>query len=77
MQSKVDHYMYYKKVGDHFIYVVLYVYKMLLVWKYMDLMKEVKSQLSSNFDMKDINVSNFILGIDIYGHHIDRKFWLI
>ena len=40
--SQVDHYVYSKKVGDHFIYVVLYVNNMLLVRNKMDLIKEVK-----------------------------------
>ena len=30
MRSKVDHYVYYKKVGEHFIYVVMYV--MICFW---------------------------------------------
>jgi hypothetical protein len=53
-----------KKVGNHFIYVVLYVDDMLLVGNNMDVIKEVKSQLSSKFDMKDLGAANFILGID-------------
>ena len=31
VRSKVDHYVYYKQVGEHLIYVVLYVDDMLLV----------------------------------------------
>ena len=42
MRSNVDHYVYYKQVGNHFIYVVLYVDDMLLVGNNMDVIKEVK-----------------------------------
>ena len=42
VRSKVDHYVYYKKVGEHFIYVVLYVDDMLLVRNNLEVIKEVK-----------------------------------
>ena len=42
MRSKVDHYVYYKQVGEHFIYAVLYVDEMLLVENNMEVIKEVK-----------------------------------
>jgi hypothetical protein len=60
VRSRVDHCVYSKKVGNHFIYVVLYVDDMLLVGNNMDVIKEVKSQLSSKFDMKDLSAANFI-----------------
>jgi hypothetical protein len=55
---------------------VLYVDDMLLVGNNMDVIKEVKSHLSSKFDMKDIGVANFILGTDIKRDHANRKLWL-
>jgi hypothetical protein len=76
VRSRVDHYVYSKQVGNHFIYVVLYVDDMLLVGNNMDVIKEVKSQLSSKFDMKDIGVANFILGMEIKRDHANRKLWL-
>jgi hypothetical protein len=39
---------------------VLYVDDMLLVGNNMDVIKEVKSNLSSKFDMKDLDAANFI-----------------
>jgi hypothetical protein len=54
LRSKVDHCVYSKQVGNHFIYVVLYVDDMLVVGNNMDVIKEVKSQLSFKFDMKDV-----------------------
>ena len=76
MRSKANHHVYYKQVGEHFIYVVLYVNDMLLVGNNMEVIKEIKMQLSSKFDMKNLGASNLILGMDIKRNHIDRKDWL-
>jgi hypothetical protein len=76
VRSRVDHYVYSKQVGNHFIYVVLYVDDMLLVGNNMDVIKEVKSQLSSKFDMKDLGVANFILGMEIKRDRANMKLWL-
>jgi hypothetical protein len=43
VRSKDDHYVYSKQVGNHFIYIVLYVDDMLLVGNNMDVIKGVKS----------------------------------
>jgi hypothetical protein len=76
VRRKVDHYVYSKQVGNHFIYVVLYVDDMLLVGNNMDVIKEVKSQLSSKFDMKDLGVASFSLGMEIKRDPANRKLWL-
>jgi hypothetical protein len=76
VRSRDDQYVYSKEVGNHFIYVVLYVDDMFLVVNNMDVIKEVKSQLSSKFDMKDLNVSNFIPGIEIERDCANKKLWL-
>ena len=76
VRSKDDHYVYYKQVGEHFIYVVLYVDDMLLVGNNMDVIKEVKMQLSSKFDMQDLGASNLILGMEIKRNRADRKLQL-
>ena len=54
MRSQANHCVYLKKVGDHLVYVALYVNDMLLVGNNMDMIKEVILQLSSKFDMKDL-----------------------
>ena len=64
-RSQVEHYVYNKKVVEHFIYVALYIDGMLLVGNNMNLIKEVKQQLSSKFDMKDLRMTHFILGMEI------------
>ena len=48
---------------------------MLLVVNNMEVIKEVKMQLSSKFDMKDISASNLILGMEIKRNCVDRKVW--
>ena len=65
--------MCYKKVGEHLIYVVLYVNDMLLVGNNMEVMKEVKMKLSSKFYMRDLNATNLILGMEIKRNRVDRK----
>jgi hypothetical protein len=76
VRSRDDHYVYPKQFGNHFIYVVLYVDDMLLVGNKMDVIKEVKSQLSFKFDMKDLGDANFIMGIEIKRDHENMKLWL-
>lgn len=76
VRSQVDHYVYYKQVGEGFIYVVFYVDDMLLVRNNMRLIKEVKTQLSFKFDMKDLSAANFILGMDIQRDHAGKKLWV-
>jgi hypothetical protein len=68
-EAKDDHYVYSKLVGDHFIYVVLYVDDMLLIGNNKEIIKDVKTQLSSKFDMKYIGAANFILGMEIKRDH--------
>jgi hypothetical protein len=65
VRSRDDCHVYSKQVGNHFIYAVLYVDDVFLVGMNMDEIKEVKLQLSSKFDMKDLGVVNFILGMEI------------
>ena len=65
LRIKVDHYVYSKHIGVHFINIKLYVDDVLLIGNNKDAIKEVKSQVSSKFDMKDIGAANFILEMEI------------
>jgi hypothetical protein len=65
LRRKDDHCIYYKEEGGSFIHVALYVDDMLLIGNIMDAIKEVKKKLSSNFDMKNLGTTNFILGMKI------------
>jgi hypothetical protein len=74
VRSKVDHYVYSKKEGGCFIYVVVYVNAMLLVGNNMEAINDVNMHISSKFDMKDLGVANFILGMGIKRDLIVMKF---
>lgn len=76
MRSQVDHYLYLKLKGKCFIYVVLYVDATLLMGKNMGVIKKVKMQLSSKFDMKDLDAAHFIFGMEITRDHTIRKLWI-
>jgi hypothetical protein len=76
VRSRSNHYVYSKQLGNHLIYVVLYVEGMLLVGNDMNVIKEVESQLSSKFDMKDLDVANFILGMEIKRDRANKKLLL-
>jgi hypothetical protein len=75
-RRKYDHCMYFKLIGDHLIYLVLYVDHMLLIGNNKEIIKDVKTQLSSKFDMKDLGASNFILGMEIKRDRKMMKLWL-
>jgi hypothetical protein len=75
-RSKEDHCVYSKLIGDHLIYLVLYVDDMLLIGNNKEIIQDVKTQLSSKFDMKDLGASNFILGMEIKRDRKKRKLWL-
>jgi hypothetical protein len=57
--------VYFKLIGDHLIYVVLYVDDMLSIGNKKDIIQDVENQLSSKFDMKDLSASNLIFGMEI------------
>jgi hypothetical protein len=73
VRSKVDHCIYSKEEGGHFIYVVLYVDDMLLIGNIMDIIKEVENHPSSKFNMKDLDAANFIMGMEIKRDRAVRK----
>jgi len=75
-RSKVDHCVYFKLIGDRVIYLVLYVDDMLLVGNDKEVIHDLKTQLSSKFDMKDLGGANYILGMEIKRDQAKRKLWL-
>jgi hypothetical protein len=75
-RSKVDHCVYFKLVGNHFIYVILYVDDMWLIGNNKEIIKDVKTQLSSEFDMKNLGTASFILGMEIKRGRSNNKLWL-
>jgi hypothetical protein len=75
-RSKEDHCVYFKLIGDHLIYLVLYVDDMLLTGNNKEIIQDVKTQLSSKFDMRDHGAANFILVMEIKRDREKRKLWL-
>jgi hypothetical protein len=73
LRSKVDHCIYSKEEGVCFVYVSLYVDNMLLIGNNIDAIKNLKKQLSSKFDMKDLSAANFIPGMEIKRDRAARK----
>jgi hypothetical protein len=41
-----------------------------------DVICDLKSQLSSRFDMKNFGVAKYILGMDIRRHRENKRIWL-
>ena len=56
-RSKADHYVYFKLIGDYVTDLVLYVDDMLLVGNDKEIIQDLKTQLSSKFNMKDFNAT--------------------
>jgi hypothetical protein len=72
-RSKEDHCVYFKLIGDHLIYSVLYVDDMLLIGNNKEIIEDVKTQFFSKFDMKDLDATNFILGMESKRDQRKRK----
>ena len=71
IRSRYDNCVYFKQYGDgSFIYLLLYVDDMLIASKDKNLISMLKSQLSKEFEMKDLGAAKRILGMEI---HRDRK----
>ena len=68
--------MYFKLIGDCVIYLVLYVDDMLLVGNDKENIQDLKTHLSSKFDMKDHGATNYILAMEIKRDWTKRKLWL-
>jgi hypothetical protein len=65
-----DNCVYTKFKNGKFIFLIQYVDDILLASGDVNLLLETKKFLSSNFDMKDLGETSFILGIEI---HRDRR----
>ena len=75
-RSKEDHYVYFKLIGDHVIYFVLYVDDIFLIGNDKEIIQYLKTQLFSKFNMKDLGVAKYILGMEIKRDRAKRKLWL-
>jgi hypothetical protein len=69
-ENEKDNCIYAKFRNRKFIFLILYVDDILLASSDVSLLLQTKSFLSSNFDMKDLGETSFVLGIEI---HRDRR----
>ena len=61
----MDHYVYFKLIVDCVIYLVMYVDDMFLIGNNREIIQDVKTRLSSKFDMKDLSAVNYAFGMEI------------
>ena len=73
LEVKEDHCVYFKLIGDCVIYLVLYVDDMLLIGNDKEIIQDLKAQLFSKFNRKDLGAANYILGIEIKRDREKRK----
>ena len=64
-ENIVDQCIYLKVSGSKFAFLVLYVDDILIASSDLSLLKETKSFLSSNFEMKDMGEASYVIGIEI------------
>jgi len=69
-ENEEDTCIYTKFKNGKFIFLILYVDDILLASSDVQILRETKNFLSSNFDMKDLGEASYVLGIEI---HRDRK----
>ena len=65
MRSDHDQCVYVKCTQGVYIYLLFYVDDMLVACMNMKLIKDLKQQLSTRFEIKDLGAARSILGIDI------------
>jgi hypothetical protein len=68
--SLVDQCIYLKVSGSKVIFIVLYVDDILLASNDLGLLHETKLLISQNFEMKGLDETSYVIGIEI---HRDRK----
>ena len=56
-RSEYDHSLYFKKLNDIFISLVLYVDDIIIVSKSMDEINRLKAHMTRNFDLKDLGAA--------------------
>ena len=64
-KSKADSNLYYKVVGDRPVLLLLYVDDLFLTGEE-ELISETKKQLSSDFEMKDLRLMHYFLGVEVW-----------
>lgn len=69
--------VYHKKIADDsFMYLLLYVDDMLIAAQSMSEINKLKTQLSSEFEMKDLGKAKKIMGMEIHRDRHAGRFFL-
>ena len=76
VRSDEDHCVYFKVIDDKILIIVLYVDDMLFIGNNKEMIRELKTQLSGTFDMKDLGAAKYILGMEIIRDQVHIKLWL-
>ena len=76
-RSNYDSCVYFKRSDDgSFVYLLLYVNDMLIATNDKENIRNVKVQLSKEFEMKDLGETDKILGMEILGNRKAGKLYL-
>ncbi|KAK9134561.1 hypothetical protein Syun_013891 [Stephania yunnanensis] len=76
-RTDADHCVYFKKFSDgKLVILLLYVDDMLIVGHDVSLIGNLKKELSSSFDMKDLGRPKQILGMQIIRDRRSKKLWV-
>ena len=67
-----DHCVYFKRSNNGFVILSLYVDDILLVGNSKEMIDIDKKWLSSNFEMKDMDETSYVLGVKIVRDHAKR-----
>jgi hypothetical protein len=73
LRSKLDNCVYYKQDSGHFLVITLYIDDVLFFGNDVDVISDLKSQHSTRFDMKDLGVANYILGMETGRDRMNKK----
>jgi Reverse transcriptase (RNA-dependent DNA polymerase) len=63
--SNVDHSLFSKRSANFIIIVLIYVYDIIIVRNNLEEIKRVKIQLKEKFDIKDLGLLKYFIGIEI------------
>lgn len=75
-RSQYDHCVYFQQFDGVYVYVLFYVDDMVIASCDKYLINNLKSQLSKEFEMKDLGTTKKILGMEIHRDRQARKLYL-
>ena len=64
-QSNADHTLFYKRDGDKLTVLIVYVDDIIITGNHKDEIKKLKKQLAQEFEVKDLGLLRYFLGIEV------------